>query len=104
MRRRGCGRWLSALPVCDHSRLAAAFDTRASKVRHLPMSAARSAAHLLRQRHFTLVDRPVGFIVQDVEGPLEQRELERALTWGRSIAREAQARIGTDRDLRARRS
>jgi Flavodoxin len=96
---RGLREWLSELPTRDGTRLAAAFDTRVSKVRHLPMSAARSAAHILREHHFTLLDRPTGFVVQDVEGPLEQREMERAIAWARSLAREAQAVIQA-RELR----
>jgi hypothetical protein len=95
----GLREWLSGLPVRDGEHLAATFDTRVSKVRHLPASAARSAAHLLRQRRFTLIDRPTGFVVQDVEGPLEMRQMERAISWGRSLAREAQARTGARREL-----
>lgn len=99
---RGLREWLTALPRRPGTHLAAAFDTRVSKVRHLPMSAARSAAHLLRDRHFTLVSRPTGFVVQDVEGPLEARQMERALAWGRTLARETQARVEIDADLRRR--
>jgi hypothetical protein len=94
----GLREWLSAIPPRDGTRLAAAFDTRVSKVRHLPASAARSAAHLLRQRRFTLVARPTGFLVQDVEGPLDQRQMERAMAWGRALAREAQDRIEATRE------
>jgi hypothetical protein len=67
-------------------------------VRHLPASAARSAAHLMRQHRFTLIARPTGFLVHDVEGPLDQREMERAVAWGRSLAREAQERIAAGRE------
>jgi hypothetical protein len=88
----GLREWLADIPICDETHLAATFDTRVSKVRHLPMSAARSAAHLLRQRRFTLVDRPAGFVVEDVEGPLEPREMERAVAWGRTLARATQVR------------
>lgn len=98
---RGMREWLSDLPIRDGTHLAAAFDTRVSKVRHLPMSAARSAAKILRQRHFTLATSPAGFVVQDVQGPLEQRELERAISWGRSLARETQARSEAARELRS---
>jgi hypothetical protein len=99
---RGVREWLQGLPVGGGTHLAAAFDTRVAKVRHFPWSGARSAAKILRQRHFTLVARPTGFVVQDTKGPLEQSELERALSWGRSLAREAQARIEVDRELRSR--
>jgi hypothetical protein len=90
---RGLREWLSDIPNQSGTRLAAAFDTRVSTVRRLPMSAARSAAHLLRQRGFTLVARPAGFVVLDVEGPLEQSELERAVTWGRTVGCAAQDRM-----------
>lgn len=97
---RGLREWLSALPAGRGTHFAATFDTRVSKVRHLPMSAARSAAHILRQQRWTLLGRPRGFVVQDVEGPLEQRELERAISWGRSLARDVQAGLEADRDPR----
>jgi hypothetical protein len=61
------------------------------------MSAGRSAARLLRDRGFTLVDRPAGFVVEDVEGPLEQPETERAVTWARSLAERVQSRLEADR-------
>jgi hypothetical protein len=97
---RGLREWLAQQPRRDGTHLAAAFDTRVSKVRHLPMSAARSAAHLLRDRGFTLVSRPTGFVVQDVEGPLEARQMEHAISWARSLARETQARVEIRSDLR----
>jgi hypothetical protein len=97
---RGLREWLVAIPVQRGARLAAAFDTRVSKVRHLPASASRSAAHLLRQRHYVLVARPTGFVVQDVEGPLEIRQMERAIAWGRTLARAAQARLEAEHELR----
>jgi flavodoxin len=90
---RGLREWLIGLPARHGTSLAATFDTRVSKVRHLPASAARSAARILRQKHFVLVDHPTGFLVQDVEGPLEQRQMERAISWGRSLARETQTRV-----------
>lgn len=98
---RGLREWLSDIPVRDGTQLAAAFDTRVTKVRHLPMSASRSAAHLLRQRRYTLVSQPAGFLVQDVDGPLEQREMERAIEWGRSIGRATRSRVAAE-ELRER--
>jgi hypothetical protein len=89
---RGLREWLSAIPIRRGTSFAAAFDTRVRKVRHLPMSGARTAAHLLHQRRFTLVARPTGFAVLDVEGPLEQSEMQRAIWWGRSLGRAAQDR------------
>jgi hypothetical protein len=96
---RGLREWLTSLPRTSGTHLAAAFDTRVSKVRHLPMSASRSAAHFLRDRGYTLLSRPTGFVVQDVEGPLESRQMERAIAWGRTLAREVQARVEIAADL-----
>jgi hypothetical protein len=96
---RGLREWLSDLPRLEGTHLAATFDTRVSKVRRLPMSAGRSAARLLRERGFTVVDRPAGFVVEDVEGPLEQRETERAVAWARSLAQQVQGRLEAGRDL-----
>ncbi|MGC4112063.1 MAG: hypothetical protein QM747_16940 [Nocardioides sp.] len=93
---RGLREWLSCYPFPERRRLAAAFDTRVNAVRHLPMSAAHSAAHLLRLRGCTLVDRPRGFLVHDFDGPLEPHENERAVSWGRSLARTAQNEIAAD--------
>lgn len=98
----GLREWLVKLPRVEGTHLAAAFDTRVSKVRHLPMSAGRSAARLLRDHGFTLADRPAGFVVLDVEGPLEQPEMERAIAWARSLAQQVQARLEAGRDLRRR--
>lgn len=96
---RGLREWLGGLPRAEGTHLAAAFDTRVSKVRHVPMSAARSASRLLRDRGFTIIERPTGFVVQDVEGPVEQQEMERAIAWGRSLARRMQVRPEVRADL-----
>jgi hypothetical protein len=85
----GLREWLGCLPT-PASPLAAAFDTRAEKVRHLPMSAAQAAGRMLKRRGYTLVRKPAGFVVEDVEGPLGCGETERAIEWGRTVGREAQ--------------
>jgi hypothetical protein len=87
----GLREWLGCLPSPD-SPLAAAFDTRAEKVRHLPMSAAHTAGRMLKSRGYALVVKPAGFVVQDVEGPLAKGETERAIAWGRTAGREAELR------------
>jgi hypothetical protein len=98
---RGLREWMSDRPVREGEHLAATFDTRVSKVRHLPASAGRTAAHLLRQRGFTVIGRPAGFIVIDVEGPLDRHEIERAVSWGRWLARETQDRVAAQHAVRA---
>jgi hypothetical protein len=100
--RQGLREWLAGLPRRTGPPFAATFDTRVSKVRHLPMSAARSAARLLREHGYTVVAGPTGFVVRDVEGPLEQREMERAIAWARALAREIQGRVQADTELHRR--
>jgi hypothetical protein len=79
--------WLDRLPQAGqpHQRLAT-FDTRASKVRHLPGSAAKSAARAARKHGYEMAASPESFYVHDVDGPLLDGELERATTWGRQLA------------------
>ncbi|HEY6796715.1 MAG TPA: hypothetical protein VI248_18740 [Kineosporiaceae bacterium] len=71
---------------------AAAFDTRLD--RPMAGSAARRIAHLLRRHGFRLIDRPEGFVVEDLHGPLRAGERERAEAWGARLAAEAGLRVG----------
>lgn len=79
--------WLSDAhdrPSATHV-LAAAFDTRVGKVRHLPGSAAKKATKLARG---TGLDPALGiesFYVDDVQGPLLDGELDRARVWSRHL-------------------
>jgi hypothetical protein len=83
----GLREWLTGLPpATDRSPVVAIFDTRVSKVRRLPISAARTIAKLAHRRGFRLVGRPEGFLVDDIDGPLCDGELERAEAWGLSLA------------------
>lgn len=61
------------------------FDTRGSRVRSLPLAAARTAARLLQRRGFRLMRKPTGFAVDHVRGPLHDGELARAENWGRMM-------------------
>ncbi len=61
------------------------FDTRIGRVRRLPLSAARTAARLLRRRGFQLMRRPAGFTVETMQGPLRPGELARAERWGQMM-------------------
>ena len=81
----GLREWLDGLPD-ERGRWFAAFDTRVTKVRHLPGSAARSAARAGRRHGFRRATDPESFYVLDVDGPLAEGELERARAWGRSVA------------------
>lgn len=88
----GLREWLEALHTGPHSELVATFDTRVAKVRHLPGSAARRAAHLTKHSGYGEAAKPTSFYVADVAGPLLDGELARAEAWGDRLGREAQAR------------
>jgi flavodoxin len=76
---------------------AACFDTRVSEARmpaflrfivRLQGARAYAAAHLaseLERRGATLAAEPAGFLVQGMEGPLDDGELERAERWAREL-------------------
>jgi hypothetical protein len=83
---RGLREWLDALPDDLQQLPFATFDTRVSRVRRLPGSAARSAARVLRRRRGRLTTVPASFFVDDVAGPLGADELVRARTWGQRLA------------------
>ena len=88
----GLREWLeSAYPSSDRPVHVVVYDTRVSKVRRLPAAAGPSAARLARRRKFTEVDRPIAFLVDDVQGPLVDGEIDRAATWGRSLAADMHA-------------
>ena len=56
-------------------------------MRHLPGSAARSAARTLRREGYgRAVAPPESFWVEDVAGPLLPGEVDRARAWGRTLA------------------
>ena len=89
----GIREWLARLePPADLT--VATFDTRIDRARHLPGSAARGAAHLLRRRGALRVEKPVSFYVTDVAGPLVDGEPARARAWGASQAELPVARSG----------
>lgn len=83
---------MSSQPRLEH-RLAAAFDTRVTKVRRLPKAASTRAAHLLTRHGYELVGRPTPFLVEHIQGPLAPGELDRAATWGHVIAMAARQRL-----------
>ncbi len=85
-RARGLRAWVGSVPRQPRARFAAAFDTRVTKVRPLPGSAARGAAKVLRHAGFRMLVPPASFYVGDVEGPLDDGELDRARAWGRTLA------------------
>ena len=54
-------------------------------MRHLPGSAAKSAAKAAHRHGYPRASRVESFYVVDVDGPLIDGELERATDWGREI-------------------
>lgn len=90
----GLREWLAGIgPEEGRGRPAAAFDTRVTKVRHLPKAASTRANHLLTRRGFDSIARPAPFLVQDLKGPVLPGELERAHRWGRDVALRAALRL-----------
>ena len=91
----GLREWIDAVTVQPASdrRLAAAFDTRVTKVRRLPKAASTRAARLLSRHGYEIVGRPTPFLVEDLRGPLVAGEVDRARTWGRVIALAAHQRL-----------
>ena len=81
----GLREWLAQLPEDGPHPVVATFDTRVDKVRHLPGSAAHSAARVAR-RHGYSAAGVKSFYVDDVDGPLLPGEEDRAATWGRELA------------------
>jgi len=86
----GLREWLTTLevsmPVESQRPVVAVFDTRVSKARHLPGSAARSVARALRKSGFDVLDRQ-SFYVDGTTGPLSPGEQARAREWGRGLVR-----------------
>lgn len=82
----GLREWLASVQVESGADLrVAAFDTRVTKVRWLPQAAGPSAVRAARHRGLEPITKPVGFLVDDIAGPLVEHELERAVAWGREL-------------------
>ena len=88
----GMREWLGTLDD-ERPLLTATFDTRVTKVRYLPACASRRAARELTHHGHRMVSAPMGFLVEDVSGPLESREVDRAIAWSRRVAHEAHHRL-----------
>ena len=88
----GLREWLETVrPPTDRPVRVAVYDTRATKVRRLPAAAGQSATRMAKRRGFSRVERPVAFLVDDLQGPLVAGETERATSWGRSLAASARS-------------
>ena len=86
-----CASGLSALSD-GASRFAAAFDTRFDRSTMLTGSAAKGIAHRLEKQGFRLVAAPESFFVTS-ENHLVDGQMERAASWGATLARLARQTI-----------
>jgi hypothetical protein len=87
----GLREWLDRLPSGRHTQLVATFDTRVDKVRHLPGSAAKSAAKTAHRHGYPKASHAESFYVHDTEGPLLDGEMARAAIWARELAEKVTA-------------
>ncbi|WP_392542215.1 flavodoxin family protein [Oryzobacter telluris] len=81
----GLREWVDALPEAPQTWVAA-FDTRVSRVRRLPGSAAHAADRRLHRHGMPRAAPPESFWVAGTSGPLEAHELDRARSWGHTVA------------------
>lgn len=82
----GVREWIDRMQRGHHRPWVATFDTRVTKVRRLPGSASRKAMRNLLRLGYRSDSTPESFYVEDTPGPLADGELERAHTWGQSLA------------------
>lgn len=73
--------WLDRLAQERSGTMAVAFDTRLDRA--FSGGAAPKIERQLRARGYRIVAKAMGFIAEDMEGPLRSGELERAATWSR---------------------
>ena len=82
----GLREWLESVRLdAAASPVLATFDTRVTQVRWLPKSAGPTAAKLGRRRGLVVSPKPIGFLVEGLQGPLVEGEQERATAWGRAL-------------------
>ena len=81
----GLRAWFQELPKATGV-MGAAFDTRLLGSALKTGSAAKGIARRLRTHGYELAAEPESLLVEDAEGPLVKGELERAKTWGASLA------------------
>ncbi len=91
----GIREWLEQLHKGQHRERVATFDTRVERVRRLPGSAARKAAHVAHRSGYAAAAKPMSFYVVDTPGPLVDGELKRAEAWGDELGAEAATRTAT---------
>lgn len=90
----GVREWLTVFTqaIPDPAPLVAVFDTRVTKARHWPGSAARRATRWLRKDGFEVVER-TSFYVDGIAGPLSAGEAGRAERWGELLGETVRATL-----------
>lgn len=86
----GIREWIDKLDAADTLAVVATFDTRITKGRRLPGSAAKAALKALRRHGFKPITNPGSFYVDDTTGPVSDAELTRARAWGELVGHELQ--------------
>jgi hypothetical protein len=94
----GIREWLGQQHKVPHPEAVAMFDTRVTRVRLVPGSAARGATRLAHRLGYPTLAKPESFYVEDVTGPLASGELDRARAWGRQLGE----RLGERRGMASR--
>lgn len=88
---RGVREWLEDVKDADSVKIAT-FDTRVRAMRHLPGSAARHVAHLLRRRGYD-VPPAISFYVAGTLGPLAHDEEARASDWAANLGHQLMRQV-----------
>jgi hypothetical protein len=88
--RTGIREWIEALEAGQERTVVATFDTRITKVRRLPGSAAKAAAKALHKHGFKAITDPSSFYLDESVGPVSDAELARAREWGELVGHELQ--------------
>src|SRR4029450_5873036 len=65
----GLREWIGGVAPGQHTEKIATFDTKIKSMRHLPGSAAKSAAKVARRRGYESVAKAQSFYVYDVDSP-----------------------------------
>lgn len=100
----GIREWIEGLDAAGVRAVVATFDTRVTKVRRLPGSAAKAAGKVLRRHGFKAITDPASFYVDSSTGPVPDAELTRAREWGELVGRELRQFVNPIRRHPLRRS
>ena len=83
----GVREWLAGQTAPVEANVVATFDTKVTRVRGLPGSAARAIARRVPTRDDAVVLPAEHFYLRREREPLSAGELDRAMAWGRAVGR-----------------